>query len=89
LDVNDKFQHEGVHKTANYDLLVFLDIAPNEIYVKGIIYEDIDFTKLHQRGAGRKQATGAGYKFDYSLKKHLQEKNEIKTFKDLENIINA
>lgn len=83
LDVNNKFQHEGVHKTANYDLLIFLDIAPNQIFVKGILYNDIDFSKLHQRGSGRKIATGSGYKYDYTLKKHLEENNEIVLLEDL------
>lgn len=83
LDVNNKFQHEGIHKTSNYDLLIFLDIAPNNIYVKGILYNEIDFSKLHQRGAGRKIATGVGYKYDFTLKQHIKEKNEIFFLEDL------
>jgi hypothetical protein len=89
LDVNEKFQHEGVHKTDNYDLLIFLDIAPNKIFVKGILYDDIDFDKLHQRGAGRKIATGAGYKYDYSFKRHMEEKNELVMLGDLGKHINS
>ncbi|MEZ0180442.1 hypothetical protein ['Camptotheca acuminata' phytoplasma] len=83
LDVNNKFQHEGIHKTDNYDLLVFLDIAPNQIFLKGILYNEIDFSKLNLRGGGRKTATGAGFKYDYSLIKYLEENNEIITLQDL------
>ncbi len=82
LDVNNKFQHEGIHKTDNYDLLVFLDIAPNQIFLKGMLYNEIDFEKLHLRGGGRKTATGTGYKYDYNLKEHLKEKNEIVILED-------
>ncbi|WHQ36400.1 hypothetical protein [Spiroplasma sp. SV19] len=87
LDVNNRFQHEAVHNTANYDLLIFLDIAPNKIFIKGILYSEINFLETHQRGAGRKNATGAGFKYDYSLKKHLEEKNEIVFLDDLKEMI--
>ncbi|GLH60569.1 hypothetical protein HGD80_03405 [Paulownia witches'-broom phytoplasma] len=84
LDVNNKFQHEGIHKTNNYDLLVFLDIAPNKIFLKGMFYNEINFKKLHLRGGGRKTATGTGYKYDYNLTKHLEEKNEIVILEDFQ-----
>ncbi|NWN45755.1 hypothetical protein [Candidatus Phytoplasma pruni] len=83
LDSQNKFQHEGIHKTHNYDLLIFLDIAPNQIFIKAVLYDEIDFSKLHQRGAGRKLATGAGYKWDYYLPQHQAENNQINSLSDL------
>lgn len=68
--------------------MLFLDIAPNQIFIKVFLYDDIDFPKLHQRGSGRKHSTGVGYKFDYSFQRHLKEKNEIKYLTDLKKIFN-
>jgi hypothetical protein len=80
LDVNGKFQHESVHKTENCDLLIFLDIAPNKIFVKGILFDEINFDKL--------LIHGAGYKYDYSLTLHSKEGNELVELGDLGKHVN-
>lgn len=33
LDVNSKFQHEGIKESKKWDYVAFLDISPNHIYV--------------------------------------------------------
>lgn len=77
LDVNDKFQNEGLKKDGDYDGILFLGIAPNDIYMYCIKVKNIDFdnqridhngvqVNLHNRGkdASDQRATGAGYKCD-------------------------
>lgn len=93
LDVNHKFQNEGLKKDGDYDAILFLGVAPNDLYVKFIRKKDIDFeneivhsytgiTHLHNRGKDNstKNATGAGYKCDFKIKEMIKVKtlNEIK-----------
>lgn len=39
LDVNEKFQHEGIKENKLWDVVAFLDIAPNAFYIT-FIYKD-------------------------------------------------
>ncbi len=77
LDKNGKFQNEGLKKNGDYNGVLFLGIAPNDIYMYCIKIENIDFdnlkidhngvhVNLHNRGRDgeEKHATGAGYKCD-------------------------
>lgn len=77
LDKNGKFQNEGLKKDGDYNGVLFLGIAPNDIYMYCIKIENIDFDNeridhngvkinLHNRGRDGldKNATGAGYKCD-------------------------
>lgn len=77
LDKNGKFQNEGLKKDGDYDGVLFLGIAPNDIYMYCIKVENIDFenqvidhngvhVNLHNRGRDglEERATGAGYKCD-------------------------
>ncbi len=77
LDVNKKFQNEGLKKDGDYDGVLFLGLAPDNLYIKFIRTADIPFEKLHNR---EKAKTGRGYKWD--LKEHEMIKvfslNEIK-----------
>lgn len=43
LDMNRKFQHEGIKENKLWDVVAFLDIAPNEIYVTFIHKNDFTF----------------------------------------------
>lgn len=77
LDKNGKFQNEGLKKYGDYNGILFLGIAPNDIYMYCIKVENIDFenqrinhnglrVNLHNRGRDglESRATGAGYKCD-------------------------
>ena len=77
LDKNGKFQNEGLKKDGDYNGILFLGIAPNDIYMYCIKVENIDFeggvidhngvhVNLHNRGKDGMEghATGAGYKCD-------------------------
>lgn len=62
------FQHDGIHKTNNYDFIFFLDIAPDQIYFSCCKYDDIPWDLLHERGNETnktKRTTGAGFKWDF------------------------
>lgn len=61
IDVNGKFQNEGIKKDGDYDGILFLGVTPNDLYMKCIKHEDINFEKLHNRG---ERGTGRGYKMD-------------------------
>ena len=43
LDVNDKFQHEGVKSNKLWDVVAFLDITPNDFYITFIFKDDFEF----------------------------------------------
>jgi hypothetical protein len=94
LDKSNKFQNEGLKKNGDYDGILFLGIAPNDLYIKIVRKEDIDFdnlqlhsdtgvTKLHNRGKDntKDNATGAGYKCDFKI----HEMKKILTLKDIQN----
>lgn len=48
LDVNNKFQHEGIKESKMWDIIAFLDISPNEIYITFINKNDFEFGLLEQ-----------------------------------------
>ena len=88
-----KFQNEGLKKDGDYDGILFLGIGPNNLYVKFIKKNDINFDeqilivndqkiKLHHRAKdndANKKATGAGYKLDFNINQML----EVKTLDDI------
>lgn len=78
LDVNNKFQNERIKKGGDYDGILFLGVAPDELYIKFVKQCDINFDNLHNR---EKAKTGAGYKWDFKLHEMLQVKtlDDIKT----------
>ncbi|GMO57647.1 MAG: hypothetical protein Ta2D_03410 [Rickettsiales bacterium] len=83
IDVNKKFQNEGLKIDGDYEGILFLGITPNQLYIKFMKKNDIDFSKLHNRGNDNngKKATGAGYKYDLKEKDMLK----VKSLKDIEN----
>jgi hypothetical protein len=78
LDVNDKFQNEGLKEKGDYDIIFFLGIAPDDLYIKFVKIEDIPFKKLHNR---EKRKTGRGYKWDFK-KEQMKLITSLKEFKD-------
>lgn len=85
LDKAGKFQNEGLKKRGDYDGVLFLGIAPNDIYVYFIKMNNIDFDNnlinhndkvihLHNRGKDGtgNNATGAGYKCDFKLEQMIK-----------------
>lgn len=92
LDKAGKFQNEGLKQDGDYDGILFLGIAPNDIYMYCIKIENIDFENqkinhnganinIHNRGKSGLQgnATGAGFKCDF----RPEQMRKIKTIEDL------
>lgn len=93
LDKKNKFQYEGLKKNGDYDGILFLGIAPNDLYVFFIKVKDIDFengiierdsTILHLHNRGKdgtdKKATGAGYKCNFKIENmvRIESLNDLK-----------
>lgn len=76
IDVNKKFQNEGIKKDGDYFGILFLGVKPNELCIKFILKENINFDKLHNRG---EKGTGTGYKYDFK-------EEEMTTVSQLEDI---
>lgn len=57
------FQHEHLEKERQYDGIIFVDVAPNDIYITCVAKRDIDWSKLHRR------RHGIEYKWTFSLSK--------------------
>ncbi|WP_199749280.1 hypothetical protein [Brachyspira pilosicoli] len=64
IDVNKKFQNEGIEKYGDYYGIMFLGVTPNDLYIKFVKKDDIPFDKLHNRA---EKKTGKGYKWDFKL----------------------
>lgn len=80
------FQHENIVRVTTYDALVFLDIAPDDIYLTIAKKSDLPFitandlfTKTVRKMHRRKD--GTIYKFDLSINDVANRK--IKTVKDV------
>lgn len=65
------FQHENLHPQRDFDGILFIDVAPNEIYLTTVCKKDINWKKLHRRESGV-------YKCDFSIK-HIKD-NKIPKF---------
>lgn len=78
LDVNNKFQNEGLHRDGDYYGVLFLCVTPNKLYFKFVKREDIPFDTLHNRQSA---GTGSGYKWDHKLST-VEEINTIDEFRD-------
>ena len=62
------FQHDGVEKKRGYDGLVFVDIAPDDIYISFIAKRDVHWKRFHNR------RYGIHYKMDFRLFKGEKDK---------------
>ncbi len=76
IDVNNKFQNEGIKEEGDYEGILFLGVTPNSLYIKFALKKDIPFQNLHNRG---EKGTGRGYKWDFKLKEMV----EVKTLEDV------
>jgi len=65
------FQHENLHPQRDFDGILFIDIAPNEIYLTTVCKKDILWRKIHRRESGI-------YKCDFSIQ-HIKN-NKIPKF---------
>lgn len=59
------FQHENLHPQRDFDGILFIDVAPNEIYLTAVCKKDILWKKIHRRESGI-------YKCDFTIK-HIKE----------------
>ncbi|TPE57195.1 hypothetical protein FJO69_02160 [[Mycoplasma] falconis] len=107
LDKFNKFQHEGIKNSKDWDAVAFVDIIPNDLYLTLIPHKDFNFDIFYTNKSGKParrgtvkindkiqnihfrgkdnidgNATGAGYKVDFSIK----DLKITKTIKDIENI---
>lgn len=65
------FQHENLHSQRDFDGILFIDVAPNEVYLTAVCKKDTLWRELHRRPNG-------DYKCDFSIK-HIQS-NSIPKF---------
>ena len=56
-----QFQHENLHSQRDFDGILFIDVAPNEIYLTAVCKKDIIWKNLHRRPNG-------DYKCDFTVK---------------------
>ena len=77
------FQHESIYKTRLYDGLIFVDIAPNDIYISAFPKKGIVWKLLHSR------KDSAFYKWDTHLRESRKwpvAQNRIETLEDFNRI---
>lgn len=65
------FQHENLHPQRDFDGILFIDVAPNEIYLTAVCKKNILWRNIHRRENGV-------YKCDFSIK-HIKD-NKIPKF---------
>lgn len=72
------FQHESIEKDRQWNGLILLDIAPNDIYISCLAKKTIAWKNapgMHRR------AQSIAYKYTLKLK-DLEQNNKLKTFSD-------
>ncbi len=75
------FQHETIYETRDYDALIFVDIAPNAIYISINAKADIQWNRIHLR------KESAFYKWDTNIKatrKNCIASNIVRTSADFD-----
>lgn len=75
---NPTFQHEGLEQNRVCDGVIFLDIAPDEIYITCICKHTFDWKKAHRR------RHGVQIKKDLALKRLQENGHQIKNLADFE-----
>lgn len=77
IDVNKKFQNEGIKQDGDYEGIMFLGVTPNNLYIKFVKKSEIDFSKLHNRG---ERGTGTGHKWNFKTSDmvKIESLNDIK-----------
>ena len=56
------FQHEALESQRDFDAILFIDVAPNEVFLTAVKKKDILWKKLHRR------KDSVFYKCDFSIK---------------------
>ena len=62
-----QFQHENLHSQRDFDAILFIDIAPNKVFLTAVRKENILWKNLHRRPNG-------DYKCDFTIK-HIENNN--------------
>ena len=75
------FQHENLHPQRDFNGVLFIDVAPNEIYLTAVCKKDIIWKNLHRRENGL-------YKCDFSIQ-HIKNKCITKFGKYKTGIVNS
>ncbi len=73
---NATFQHENLEKDRDYDGVIFVDIAPDDIYIIFMAKEDIDWRNVHHR------RTGISRKYDWGLNRIKE--SQIETLEEFQ-----
>ena len=76
------FQHESIERDRNYHALVFIDIAPNDIYMTWTAKNNIPWRELHRR------ANSNAYKWDTNLNRLIEGKNKVESPTDIRDSYN-
>ncbi len=77
------FQHEHLLAQRDFDAILFLDIAPNNIYLTAVKKEDIIWSKKRTDGADKQalhRRPNGDYKCDFNVN-HIK-KNDIHKFRN-------
>ena len=80
---SENFQHENIYDEHSWDGIIFVDIAPAEIYISCWAAHEINWDELHLR------KNEAFYKWDTSLKsshKFCVAGNRVRTLDDFERV---
>jgi hypothetical protein len=75
------FQHENLHSQRDFDGVLFIDIAPSEVYLTAVRKNDILWRKLHRRPNG-------DFKCDFTIN-HIQNNSIPKFQKYKTGLINS
>lgn len=93
------FQHEHLEAQRDYHILLFIDIAPNEVFLTGVKKTDVMWSRKRNDDKSKKtlhRRPNGDYKCDFTIK-HIKTDNipkfrkyitgEIKSKKDIKKII--
>ncbi|MFA5838676.1 MAG: hypothetical protein WC849_01930 [Candidatus Paceibacterota bacterium] len=75
------FQHDNLHPQRDFNAVLFIDIAPNEIYLTAVHKGDFVWKDMTRRENGL-------YKYDFSIK-HIKNKNIPKLKKYKTGLVNS
>lgn len=75
------FQHENIRQDGGYDILVLVDVAPNDLYVTVAPKQTLPFFEFNENWTAKpkvmhRRLGGSFYKWDFSLKDVKERKVE-------------
>lgn len=85
---NGMFQHEHMHSQRDFDAILFLDIAPNNIFLTAVKKEDIIWARKRTDGEDKQalhRRPNGDYKCDFNIN-HIKRNNmpKFRNFKTME-----